>query len=132
MEMVLPIYDDLKHFKGFAGIIYSMVKGLNLNEEFKQKFSEDNYSLFLAVRDDSNAIKIQVNDGKLSFTPYKNSQHNMKEIAKECDGIIRTTRSTFLGLGLGKVNPLKVILTGKLRIKGMKYVKQFTSYFSLL
>ena len=132
MEMVLPIYEDLKPYKGFAGIIYSMLKDLNTNEEFAQKYSEDDYSILLVAKDDPFAVRLIIKEGKLNFTPIEYTKSDLKKLTEGTDGVLITTRSTFLGLGVGKVNPLKAILTGKLKIKGMKYIKKFTSYFSLL
>ena len=132
MEMVLPIYEDLKPYKGFAGIIYAMLKDLNTNEQFTKTYSDDDYSVLLVAKDDPFAVKIVIKNGKLSFTPIEYSKSVLKELAKETDGALITTRSTFLGLGVGKVNPVIAILKGKLKIKGMKFIRKFTKYFSLL
>jgi len=132
MEMVLPIYEDIKPYQGFAGIIYSMLKSLNVNEQFAKDFSEDDYSILLIAKDDSNAIKLDIKDGKIAFKPIKNTKDEIAKVKDDCHGTIITTRPTFLGLGLGKVKPLKAIFAGRLKIKGIKYVRKFTNYFSLL
>ena len=132
MEMVLPIYEDIKPYQGFAGIIYSMLKPLNTNKRFTERFSQDNYSLLLVAKDDSNAIKLNVKDGQIEFTPIRNDKVEINKIKADVNGVIFTTRPTFMALGLGKVNPLKAILTGRLKIKGLKYITSFTKYFPLL
>ncbi|HUT80236.1 MAG TPA: aminotransferase class III-fold pyridoxal phosphate-dependent enzyme [Candidatus Bathyarchaeia archaeon] len=132
MEMVLPIYNDLKPYQGFAGIIYAMMKKLNLNEKFKKEYSNDKYSLLLVAKDDPHAIKLDVANGHVIFTPINNTKEEINKIKKECQGAIITSRPTFLGLGVGKTKPLKAILQGRLKIKGLKYVQKFTKYFSLL
>ncbi|MBD3193390.1 MAG: aminotransferase class III-fold pyridoxal phosphate-dependent enzyme [Candidatus Heimdallarchaeota archaeon] len=132
MEMVLPIYEDIKPFQGFAGIIYTMLKPLNSNEQFKKEYSNDNYSLLLVAKDDSNAIKLKIKNGKITFTPIKNTTEKISQNKKECQGVIITTRPTFLALGLGKVKPWKAILSGRLKVRGIKYIQKFTNYFSLL
>jgi len=132
MEMVLPIYQDLKPYKGFAGIIYAMLKSLNTNEKFAQEHLQDDYSLLLVAKDDPHAIKLQIKDGSITFTPVRNEKALLKEVRKECHGVIITTRPTFLALGSGKVSAFKAMLSGRLKIKGLKYVRMFTSYFSLL
>jgi putative sterol carrier protein len=132
MELILPIYEDLKPYKGFSGVIYSMLKDLNISEEFKQNHSEDDYSVLLVAKDDPFAVRIVIKDGKLFFTPIEYTKEDLKKLKEGTDGILITTRSTFLGLGVGKVNPLVAMLKGKLRIKGMKYIRKFTEYFSLL
>ncbi len=132
MEMVLPIYEDLKPYKGFSGVIYSMLKDLNLNEEFAKNHSEDDYSVFLVAKDDPFAVRIIIKDGKLTFTPIEYTKSDLKKLSEGTDGVLITTRSTFLGLGVGKVNPITAILKGKLKIRGMKYIRKFTEYFALL
>jgi len=132
MELILPIYKDLKPYKGFSGVIYSMLKDLNNNEQFTKEYSNDDYSVLLVARDDPYATRIDVKNGKLTFTPIEYTKRDLKKLAKETDGALITTRSTFLGLGVGKVNPLVAILKGKLKIKGLKYISKFTGYFSLL
>ncbi|NHJ05938.1 MAG: aminotransferase class III-fold pyridoxal phosphate-dependent enzyme [Candidatus Heimdallarchaeota archaeon] len=132
MEMVQPIYEDIKPYQGFAGIIYSMFNQLNTNEQFAKGFSQDNYSILLVAKDDPNAIKLDIKDGKIAFTPIKNIKEEISKVMNDCHGTIITTRPTFLGLGLGKVKPLKAILAGRLKIKGIKYIQKFTKYFSLL
>ncbi len=132
MDMVLPLYEEIKPYQGFAGIIYTMMKQLNTNEKFSEKYSSDKYSLLLVAKDDPNAIKLNIDKGTITFIPIKNTEEEIKKAENECQGIIITTRPTFLGLGLGKINPLKAILSRRIKIKGIKYVQKFSKYFSLL
>ncbi|MHA1125324.1 MAG: aminotransferase class III-fold pyridoxal phosphate-dependent enzyme [Candidatus Heimdallarchaeota archaeon] len=131
-EMVLPLYKDVTRFKGFAAIIYVMLKSLNINKEFQKRFKEDNYTILLAAKDDPYAIKVTIANGKVQFQQLDNTPAIIKANKKKCDGAILTSKPTFLGFGLGKVKPVKAILTGKLKIKGIKYVLKFTKYFKLL
>ncbi|MHA1555448.1 MAG: aminotransferase class III-fold pyridoxal phosphate-dependent enzyme [Candidatus Heimdallarchaeota archaeon] len=132
MEMVLPIYEDVRQYDGFAAIIYVMLKSLNLKKEFASKFKEDNYSLLLVAKDDPFAMKVSFIEGKVFFTQIENSPAKIKAQKKECDGSIITTKPTFLGFGLGKINPVKAIITGKLKIRGIRYILKFSKYFELL
>ncbi len=131
MEMILPLYNQIKNYEGFASIIFAMLKSLNVNPEF-QKYKGDRYKLLIVAKEDSNAIVLDIGDGKIEFKQIENSKSNVKKVKKECDGSIITSRPTFMGLGLGKINPIVAILTGKLRIKGLKYIFKFTKYFKLL
>lgn len=132
MEMVLPLYEEVKPYEGFSGIIYTLLKQLNKNKEFAEKHNEDDYSLLLVAKDDATAVKVVVKDGKLTFHPIKNTPENIREAKKECQGAIITSKPGFFGLVLGKTKPVKAILTGKLKIKGIKYLLKFTKYFGLL
>ena len=132
MEMVLPIYKDVTRFAGFAAIIYVMLKSLNYNKEYQKKFKEDNYSLLLVAKDDPYAIIVTFAEGKIQFQQIENTPAIIKASKKECNGAIITSKPTFLGFGLGKIKPLNAILTGKLKIKGIKYILKFSKYFELL
>ncbi|MGC9779734.1 MAG: aminotransferase class III-fold pyridoxal phosphate-dependent enzyme [Candidatus Heimdallarchaeota archaeon] len=132
LEMVLPIYEDVKPYQGFAGIIYAMMKSLNSNKTFEEKYSNENYSVLLVAKDDVNAIKVVINKGKVTFHPIANTKENIQKEKNESDGVLITTKPSFFGLALGKTKPLKAILSGKLKIKGIKYIQKFTKLFEYL
>ncbi|MHA1345754.1 MAG: aminotransferase class III-fold pyridoxal phosphate-dependent enzyme [Candidatus Heimdallarchaeaceae archaeon] len=132
MLMVLPLYNQSKAYEGFASIIFAMLKSLNTNSEFLKTHRSDNYSMLLVAKEDPKAIKLKIQNGLITFEQIENSKVNIKQAKKECDGAIITTTATFIGFGSGKVNPIKAILTGKLTIKGLKYIQMFTKYFKLI
>jgi glutamate-1-semialdehyde 2,1-aminomutase len=131
MEMILPIYNQVKDYKGFASIIFAMLKSLNVNPEF-QKFKDDNYTLLIVAKEDPKAIVLDISKGKIEFKQIDNTPSNIGKTKKECNASIVTNRPTFMALGLGKINPAVAILTGKLKIKGIKFILKFTKYFKLL
>ncbi|MHA1221579.1 MAG: aspartate aminotransferase family protein, partial [Candidatus Heimdallarchaeota archaeon] len=92
MDMVLPIYEDVKPYQGFAGIIYAMLKSLNSNQKFKKQYANDDYSLLLVAKDSPNAIKLEVKNGKITFIPINNTKEELKQAKRECDGALITTR----------------------------------------
>ncbi len=109
-----------------------MLKSLNLNKEFATKFKDDNYSLLLVAKDDPYAMKVSFAEGRVHFTQIENSHAKINVEKKNCNGSIITTKSTFLGFGLGKINPVKAIITSKLKVRGIKYLLKFSKYFELL
>ena len=109
-----------------------MVKRLNDNNQFAETYGADDYSLLLVAKDSEHAIKLGIKSGKVDFTPVKNTPPEIGKAKEECQGAIFTSIPTFLGLGLGKINPFLAILQGKLKLKGIKYVLKFTKYFPLL
>ena len=131
MELVLPIYNQIKEYEGFASILFAMLKSLNTKPEF-QDFRDDKYTLLIVAKEDPKAMILDVQNGRIEFKQINNTAEIVKEAKKECDGSIITTRATFMGLGLGKINPVKALITGKLRIKGIKTIMKFTKYFPLL
>ena len=132
MQMVLPIYNHIKEYKGFASIIFAMLNSLNTNPEFKKKFKEDNYSILLVAKEDPKAIVLRISEGFIDFQQKDNIKSEIKELKRDCQAAIVTTTPTFIGFGSGKVNPIKAIIAGKLRLKGIKHVQQFSKYFKLL
>jgi putative sterol carrier protein len=133
LEMVLPIYKDVTRFDGFAAIIYSMLKNLNNNENFKRDTKEENYSLLLASKDNPYAIKLKIENGQIDFIQLENKAELIKREKKACDGsLITSYLGVFLGLGLGKVNAIPAVLSGKLKLSGIKNVLKFTNYFDYL
>ncbi len=131
MEMVLPLYNQIKDYEGFASILFAMLKSLNTKPEF-QKFKEDKYTLLIVAKEDLKAMVLYVENGKIKFKQINNTTDIVKEAKKECNGSIITTRATFMGLGLGKISPVKALITGKLKVKGIKTIMMFTKYFALL
>jgi hypothetical protein len=132
VEMVIPIYEEVKPYEGFSGIIHTLLKQLNNNKEFAEKHKDDDYSLLMVATDDATAVKVVVKDGKLAFHPIKNTKENIKKAKKECNGALITSKPGFFGLVLGKTKYAKALLIGKLKIKGIRYLMKFTKYFSLL
>jgi glutamate-1-semialdehyde 2,1-aminomutase len=131
MEMILPLYKQIKDYEGFASIIFAMLKSLNANPKF-QEFKDDNYAMLIVAKEDPKAIVLNIKDGKIEFKQIENTSANIKRIKKKCNGSIITNKPTFMGLGMGKINPIASILSGKLRIKGLKSVLKFTKYFKIL
>ncbi|MCE7741403.1 MAG: aminotransferase class III-fold pyridoxal phosphate-dependent enzyme [Candidatus Heimdallarchaeota archaeon] len=132
MEMVLPLYRQVEPYEGFASIIFAMLKGLNVNPQFKKDYKEHAYSLLISAKEDSKAIVVKIQNGKIEFKQIDNLREEIKTAKKNTNGYIITTLPTFMGLGLGKVSPVKAILAGKLKIGGLGYVLKFTKYFDLL
>ena len=132
MEMILPLYNQIKNYSGFASIIFAMLKSLNTEPEFSKQFKEHNYTILLVAKEDPKAIKLLINKGEIQFNQLDNQSEIIKAAKKECDASIITTTPIFLGFGSGQISPIKAILFGKLRIKGLKYILKFSKYFKLL
>ncbi len=132
MELILPLYNQIKPYEGFASIIFAMLKGLNTNPKFAENYTEHNYSLLIVAKEDPKAIIVRIKGGEIAFEQINNTTEEIKAAKKGCNGSLITTQPTFMGLGLGKVNAVSAILTGKLKIKGLKYILKFTKYFELL
>ena len=132
MEMVLPIYEEVKPYKGFAGIVFTIMKSLNKSDAFSKQAAEEDFSVLFVAKEDPNAIKVAINKGQLIFTPIENKKENIQKVKEECQGVMVTSTPVFFGLLLGKVKPVKAVLTGKIKINGTKHVMKLMKYLELL
>jgi putative sterol carrier protein len=125
-----PKKEKKRRLLGFAGIIYSTLEPLNSSEYFKEKYSADNYSILLVAKDDTKAALVHFKDGTVEIEQVKNKPEELKPLKYQ--GRIIADVETFMKFAMGKINPIKAVLTRKLRIKGIKNVLQFSKYFKVL
>ena len=119
-----------KRPRGFASVIDSQLTPLNTSDYFKEKYGQDSFKMLLIATDDKHAAFVTVNEGSVVIEDVKNEKEELKILKP--NGKIQTDTETFLGFAMGKVNPLSAILSGKLRIKGIRTVLRFTKYFGVL
>jgi putative sterol carrier protein len=119
-----------KRPRGFASIIDTQLAPLNSSEYFKQKYGQDRFTLLLIATDDNYAAFVTVADGTVCVEGVKNKPEELKPL--KYNGRILTSTETFLAFAMGKVNPVKAVLTGKLKIRGFRVVLHFAKYFSIL
>jgi putative sterol carrier protein len=103
---------------------------LNTSDYFRQKYGEDCFTLLLVATDDKHAAFLTVKDGHVEVEDVKNEPAELRKV--KSNGKIMTSEEVFFSFAMGKVNPVKAILTGKLRIRGYRTVLRFTKYFSVL
>lgn len=119
-----------KRARGFAGTIESQLAPLNTSDYFKQKYGMDDFVLLLIATDDNHAALITVKEGQVVVDGIKNKPDELSQV--KYNGMIKTSSEYFMLFAMGKVNPVKAILTGKLKIKGFRVVLRFTKYFGIL
>jgi putative sterol carrier protein len=116
--------------RGFAGEINNQLKPLNNSEFFKQTHGQDKFTLLLIATDDSHAALVKVENGTVEIEDIKNKPEEIKAV--KFNGRISTTFETFLKFATGKINPIKAILTGQLKLKGIRTVLKFVTFFKIL
>ena len=122
--------------RGFAGIVSKQVEPLNENEKFKHIFKDSEEKVLLNAKDGKWAALLIIDKGKIFVEGIKNQpKENIKKKIAGWDGLLQTTTSMFMELlasesiSMGKV--IGKILTGKIKIRGIKHVLVLLKLFSL-
>ncbi|MFX1376640.1 MAG: hypothetical protein ACFFA0_12590 [Promethearchaeota archaeon] len=125
-----------KRLKGFAGIVSKQVEPLNENEKFKEKFKDTNVKVLLNAKDGKYAALLVIDNGTIHVEGFENKpKANIKKKVIGWDGLFQTTTKIFIEmLGNERLSVRKVIgkvLTGKIKIRGIKHVRSLIPIFSL-
>ena len=130
------VEEKKKRLRGFAGIVSKQVEPLNDNEKFKQKYKDTQVKVLLNAKDGKYAALLVIDKGTIHVEDLKNNpKENLKKNVVGWDGMLQTKTKTFVGLlesddiSLGKV--IGKILTGRIKIRGIKHVLVLLPLFSL-
>ncbi len=122
--------------RGFAGIVSKQVEPLNENEKFKHIFKDSEERVLLNAKDGKWAALLIIDKGKILVEGIKNQpKENIKKKIAGWDGLLQTTTPMFMellgsdNLSMGKV--IGKILTGKIKIRGIKHVLVLLKLFDL-
>ncbi|MFX1240739.1 MAG: hypothetical protein ACFFA7_05770 [Promethearchaeota archaeon] len=121
---------------GFAGIVSKQVEPLNENEKFKHMFKDSEEKVLLNAKDGKWAALLIIDKGEIYVEGVKNQpKENIKKKNVGWNGLLQTTTPMFMELlGSEKVSMGKVIgkiLTGKIKIRGIKHVLVLLKLFEL-
>ena len=128
--------EEKKKLRGFASVVSKQVEPLNENEKFKKIFKDTEVKVLLYAKDGKWAALLIIDKGKIYVEGIKNNpKQNIKKKNAGWDGLLQTTTPMFLELlGSDKVSMGKVIrkvLTGKIKIRGLKHVLVLLKLFNL-
>lgn len=130
------VEEKKKRLHGFAGIVSKQVEPLNDNEKFKQKYKDTQVKVLLNAKDGKYAALLVIDKGTIHVEDFKNNpKENLKKKVLGWDGLLQTKTKTFVGLlesddiSIGKV--IGKILTGRIKIRGIKHVLVLLPLFSL-
>jgi len=122
--------------RGFAGIVSKQVEPLNENEKFKHMFKETEEKVLLNAKDGKWAAMLIIDKGNIYVEGIKNEpKENLKKKNAGWNGLISCKTDMFLELlgseelSMGKV--IRKILSGKIKIRGIKHVLVLLKLFSL-
>lgn len=130
------VEEKKKRLRGFAGIVSKQVEPLKDNAKFKEKFKDTQVKVLLNAKDGKYAAMLVIDKGTIHVEDLKNNpKENLKKKVLGWDGMLQTKTKTFVGLlesddiSLGKV--IGKILTGRIKIRGIKHVLVLLPLFSL-
>ncbi|MFX0153612.1 MAG: hypothetical protein ACFE9Q_03715 [Candidatus Hodarchaeota archaeon] len=128
--------EEKKKLHAFASIVAKQVEPLNKLEKFKEKFKDTQVKVLLNAKDGKWAALLIIDKGKIYVEGIKNEpKENIKKKNAGWDGLLQTTTPMFLEiLGSDKLSMSKVIrkiLTGKVKIRGIKQVLVLLQLFDL-
>ncbi|WP_457556477.1 SCP2 sterol-binding domain-containing protein [Candidatus Harpocratesius sp.] len=121
-----------KKLRGFPSIIWNQVKILNNSERFKQEFGNQKLNVLLIAVDDRRSAIVRIKNGVISVEQVKNKPDELKPVKQKIKARITTDITTFLKLAVGKVNPVKALLHGKIKIRRPFKVIKFTKIFKII
>jgi hypothetical protein len=102
------------------------------NEEFKEKFKNDQFKILVNPTDEEHAALIIVDKGALKVEKVLNKpKENISKDVLGWDGSISTTRQLFNDMASGKAKPAKLLLKRKLKVHNTKILLKFATIQSL-
>ncbi|MFX1500817.1 MAG: hypothetical protein ACFFDH_07620 [Promethearchaeota archaeon] len=126
-----------KKLRGFAGIISKQIEPLNDMEIFREKFKDTNVKVLLNAKDGKWAALLVIDKGKIYVEAIKNEpKKNLKKKNVGWDGFFQTTMPMFLEMftnrdSFSKGKAIRKILSGKMKIRGIKHVLLLLKLFEL-
>ena len=120
-----------KKLIGFPLVIANQLAPLNTSDYFKENYGTDDYTLLIIANDAKRAAFITIKEGTVLVEQVKKKNiEELKDLKKKADGRIETDIESFLKLAMGKLNPVKAILKGQLKVKGIGKILKFVKYLS--
>jgi len=119
--------------KIYANGIKENFELLNNNEQFKEKFKEEQFKILMNPTDEEHAALVIVDKGTIKVEKVKNKpEENISKDVLGWDGSIQTTRALFNDINSGKAKPGKLILKRKLKVQNLKVMAKLSTIQSLL
>ncbi|MEX2714691.1 MAG: SCP2 sterol-binding domain-containing protein [Candidatus Sigynarchaeum springense] len=102
-----------KRLKGFAGMIANMLKPLNDNDRFKERFGAEVLTFVINATDFPPAAVIKVDKGTIVF-----EEAQPDEVKKIKGALLQGTMDNIMKVASGKLDPIKAIFKRQIKVKG--------------
>jgi putative sterol carrier protein len=122
--------------ENFADSIKKIYEPLNESEKFKEIYKEEQFKILLNPKDGEYAALLSIDKGKISVESIRNKpKQNLDKGALGWDGFLETKIEIFKDIGDGKLKGgdiIKKVVIGKIKVKGPKFLTQFSELGSIL
>ncbi|MFX1357000.1 MAG: hypothetical protein ACFFA8_06910 [Promethearchaeota archaeon] len=122
--------------ENFGDSIKRIYEPLNQSEKFKEKYKEEQFKVLLNPKDGDYAALLSIDKGKISVESIRNKPKlNLDKETLGWDGFLQTKIEIFKDIGDGKLKGgdiVKKVVTGKIKVRGPKFLTQFAELGSIL
>ncbi|MFX1551616.1 MAG: uroporphyrinogen decarboxylase family protein [Promethearchaeota archaeon] len=122
-----------KERKGLAGILWQQMGKINDNTKFKEQYANAMMSFLYNLTDQRYGALIKVENGRLEVEHVRNDEETLKSL--KVDGLLACPAGLFFDFSGGKLSKVAMVgkmLTGKLKVKGMKKMKELGNIMALM
>ena len=119
--------------RGLAGLLWRQMEPVNELDKFKELYKDKTLSILYNLTDQSYATLIKVENSKLDISHIKKEKEVLENL--QVDASMACSTELFFDFSSGSLSKfaaLTKMLTGKLKIKGMKKMKELGDIMSLL
>jgi hypothetical protein len=118
---------------GLAGLLWQQMGAINKIPKFKEQYADAKMSFLYHLSDQKYSALISIENGHLEVQHVLNEKDPLKTI--DVDGSISCPAGLFFDFSSGKLSKIAMIgkmLTGKLKVKGMKKMQELAKIMELL
>jgi len=118
---------------GLAGLLWQQMGAINDNKEFKEQYADAKMSFLYNLTDQKYGALIKVENGRLDVEHVRNDEETLKNL--EVDASLACPAGLFFDFTGGKISKISMLfkmLTGKLKVKGMKKMQELGKIMALM
>ena len=119
--------------RGLAGLLWMQMEPVNNVDKFKELYKDKTLSILYNLTDQPYAALIKGENGTLDIKHIKNDKETLETL--QVDASMTCPTELFFDFSSGNITKLAIIfkmLSGKLKIKGMKRMKELADIMALL
>jgi len=119
--------------KGLAGLLWQQMSAINKSKKFQEQYKDAKMSFLYNLTDQKYSALIIIENGTLDVKEIKSDKETLKSL--NVDGLLACKAELFFDFSAGKLSKgaaLIKMLTGKLKVKGMKKMQELGEIMKLL
>lgn len=119
--------------KGLANLLWRQMEPINKNDKFKELYANTKLAFLYNLTNQRYAALITVDNGSLDVKHIDKKEENIEDY--EVDAAMKCSTELFFDFGSGNISKLALLgkmITGKLKISGMKKMQELQKIMALL